>query len=222
MRKITLILCLWIASPSIEAATVRIDIARFSSGDLDGWQPKVFESLTKYTLVNESHKKVLQAKSHNSASGLVRNVSINPTKTPYIHWSWKTAQVFDGLHEQTKKGDDYPARIYVVFSSGPFFWQTKAINYVWSSNQAIGTIWSNAYTKNARMIAIESGKQRVGTWVSETRNVRNDFIKLFHEEPGRIQAIAIMTDTDNSGTSASTWYGDIWSSSEESIPDSSR
>jgi hypothetical protein len=98
----------------------------------------------------------------------------------------------------------------VVFSGGLFFWRTRAINYVWSSNQPEGASWPNAFTGNARMIAVESGPQRLGQWVSEQRNVAEDYRRLFGGEPGSVDAVAIMTDTDNSGQQASAWYGDIW------------
>lgn len=213
-RDIFILMLLLTITVSIGAATTRIDIARFSLGEMQGWEPKVFKGETDYTFLAEPDKKVLQAKSHNSASGLFREVAIDLNKTPYLNWSWKTAQVFDGINEQTKEGDDYPARVYVVFSGGLFFWNTKAINYVWSSNQPVGTTWPNAYTANARMIAVESGSGHVGKWILEKRNVRNDFRDLFNEDPGLIDAVAIMTDTDNSGLRATAWYGDIWTSSD--------
>ena len=94
------------------------------------------------------------------------------------------------------------------------FWRTRAINYVWSNKQPVGTSWLNAFTGNARMIAVESGSKRIGQWISERHDVNADYRRLFGEEPGRVDAVAIMTDTDNTGTTATAWYGDIWFSTE--------
>jgi len=95
------------------------------------------------------------------------------------------------------------------------FWRTRAINYVWSSNQPVGTNWSNAFTNNVQMIAVKSSTDQLGQWLSEKRNVASDYRKLFGEEPRNINAIAIMTDTDNTNSQAAAWYGDIWFTSKQ-------
>lgn len=119
-----------------------------------------------------------------------------------------------GADERTRAGDDYPARVYVVFSGGVAFWRTRAINYVWSNKQPVDCNWLNAFTGNARMIAVQSGSGHVGEWLEEHRDVRADYRDLFVAEPGNVDAEAIMTDTDNIGTVASAWYGDIWFSAK--------
>jgi len=192
------------------AADERVDIARFSRNDLNGWQSKAFVGETRYSLKNENGWTVLRADSSASASGLYREVSVELGKTPILNWTWKVGNIVADANERTRAGDDYAARVYVVFSGGLMFWRTRAINYVWSGKQPVGSSWPNAFTGNARMIAIESGSDRVGQWVSERRDVRADYRRLFGDEPGRIDAVAIMTDTDNTGTTATAWYGDIW------------
>ena len=198
----------------LQAADSRIDIGRFSHNDLAGWEAKSFKGETKYSLSDDKGVRVLKADSHGSASGMFREIKVNLTQTPILNWSWKTEQVLNNIDEQTKKGDDYPVRIYVVFSGGLFFWNTRAISYVWSSNQPVGSTWENAYTDNTRMIAIESGKEKVGQWVSEKRNVLADFRLQFGEDVEFADAVALMTDTDNSGQKATGWYGDIWFSAK--------
>lgn len=213
MKKILLSLILTVVPMvimSLDAAITRIDIGLFSQNNLTGWETKSFKGKTRYALAEESGKTVLKAESSGTASGLYRKVRIDLKRTPVLNWSWKTDRVFQGVDERTKRGDDYPARVYVVFSGGIFFWRTRAINYVWSSSQPAGTRWPNAYTGNARMVAVESGAKKTGEWVTEKRNVLADFRTLFGEEPGYVDAVAIMTDTDNSGLSATSWYGDVW------------
>ena len=126
------------------------------------------------------------------------------------HWTWKVDNILSGNDERTRAGDDYPARIYVVFSGGALFWRTRAINYVWSNKQPVGSNWFNAFTSNAGMIAVESGIDRIGQWIQINRHVLADYRRIFGEEPGAVDAVAIMTDTDNTGASATAWHGDIW------------
>lgn len=188
----------------------RIDIARFSQGDLNGWQTKVFSGKTSYALRKEDGRTVLRADSHAAASGLYRETSIDLRRTPILNWTWKVDNILTGNDERTKAGDDYSARIYVVFSGGAMFWRTRAINYVWSNKQPVGSNWLNAFTSNAGMIAVESGVSRTGQWIQINRDVLADYRKIFGEEPGAVDAVAIMTDTDNTGAAATAWYGDIW------------
>ncbi|MDN5935275.1 MAG: DUF3047 domain-containing protein [Nitrosospira sp.] len=196
------------------AAGERVDIARFSRNDLSGWQSKAFSGETRYSLQNENGRTALHADSSAAASGLYREVSIDLGKTPVINWAWKIGNTLAAADERTRAGDDYSARIYVVFSGGLMFWRTRAINYVWSNKQPVGSDWSNAFTGNARMLDVESGSGRIGQWVNERRDVRADYRRLFGMEPGRVDAVAIMTDTDNTGATATAWYGDIWFSTE--------
>jgi hypothetical protein len=186
----------------------------FSRGDLNGWQHKSFVGETHYTLENSHGQLALRADSNAAASGRYREVSVDLNKTPILNWTWKIKDLLTGNNERTRAGDDYPARVYVIFSGGVLFWRTRAINYVWSNHQPVGSRWSNAFTDQAHMIAIESGPERIGQWISERRDVRADYRQAFGEEPGRVDAVAIMTDTDNTGATATAWYGDIWFTKE--------
>ncbi len=209
MKKLLLgiILCWPILSWATES---RIDIAQFSQGDITGWQTKIFSGETHYSFEKINGQMALRAVSNAAASGRYREIDIDLNKTPIINWSWMVNNILPNINERTRAGDDYAARVYVVFSDGMAFWRTRAINYVWSSNQSVNTHWRNAYTDNVRMIAVESGQERLSEWVVGQRNVRQDYRQLFGEEPGKITAVAIMTDTDNSGAQAIAWYGDIW------------
>jgi hypothetical protein len=174
----------------------------------------VFTGKTHYSLKRSDGRLALRAESNAAASGLYRKVNVDLDKTPVLNWTWKVDNVLAGADEHIRAGDDYSARVYVVFSGGPRFWRTRAINYVWSNKQPVDSIWPNAFTGNARMIAVESGTGRVEQWVSERRDVRADYQRLFGEKPGRVDAVAIMTDTDNTGATAAAWYGDIWFSAK--------
>lgn len=213
MRK--LLRCLLLFLPIIASADEeRIDIARFSQGEISSWQTKIFTSETHYAFSTTDGRTALHANSTAAASGLIRKVSIDLSKTPILHWSWKVDNVLRGGDERTRAGDDYSARVYVVFSGGAAFWRTRAINYVWSSKQPIDSHWRNAFTGNAQMVAVQSGTEHVGQWVEERRDVLADYRRIFGKEPGKVDAVAIMTDTDNTGTTASAWYGDIWFSAK--------
>ena len=192
------------------AADEKLMIGRFAAGDLQDWQTKSFQGETRYGFDDKSGQRALFADSRGAASGLYREIRVDLNRTPWLNWSWRVDKVLNGVDERSKGGDDYPARVYVVVAGGAAFWKTRSLVYVWSSNQPVGATWNNAFTSNARVMALRSGTKDADGWVSEKRDVRADFRQLFGEDIDAIDAVALMTDTDNSGQSASAWYGDIY------------
>ena len=193
---------------SNSAMAEELAVGRFSAEGLAGWQVKSFHGLTDYRLIRENGQMVVQANSRDAASGLVKKIDFSPQKYRYLRWSWKIDKPITAGDETIKAGDDYAARVYVVFS-GRFFWQTKAINYIWANKLTKGDFIANAYTAGAMMVAVQSGPANNGQWLSEKRDILADYKMLFGTEPGAASAIAIMTDTDDTGEQAVAWYGDI-------------
>jgi hypothetical protein len=195
-----------------------------------GWKPLTFPKIpkhTQYTVVREDDTPVIRARSEAAASGLIHKVKLDLKEYPIIQWRWKVLNVIKSSDVHRKEGDDYAARIYITFEYDPdkvsFSKRSKyklgrlllgdipiaAINYIWESKTPRGTIVDNAYTDFAKMIVIESGQEKVGKWVTEERHVYEDYKKAFGEEPPLVNGVAIMTDTDNTGEVATSYYGDI-------------
>lgn len=167
--------------------------------ELELWQAKSFEGDTRYSVVEDDQGEAyLSATSDSSASGLFFQQSINIKTYPYLNWEWQVNMPLNDLDEYAKAGDDYSARLYVVVDGGLFFWKTIALNYVWSSRDAKGDVWPNAFAgDNAQMIALQSSVSEKNRWYKQKRNLMDDFKKKFGKDVEVIDAIAIMTDTDN-------------------------
>ena len=199
----------------VSASNDRVDVGEFSKGSLSGWETEKFVGETIYKLIEDNGQQVLHANSISSASGMGRKIKVDLTKTPYVNWSWKIERRLPPLEEGTKGGDDYAARLYIVRSGGMLGWSTRAVNYVWSGSKERNTSWPNPYSpKNSIMVATRSDADKTGVWVTEKRNVLEDFKKLFGKNIESIDAVAIMTDTDNSGLRARAVYGDIYFTAE--------
>ncbi len=183
-------------------------IADFESGDLAGWREESFVGSSNYAIVADGDGHCLQAQSRASASGFIHEVEYDLEQWPRLAWRWKVDRVLEQGDARTKAGDDYPARVYVIFPHW-FPPKTRSINYIWANRLPQGEAIPNSYYSKAIMLAVESGVEKVGAWVSEERNVREDFRRLFGEDPPAVGAIAIMTDTDNTGESARACYDDI-------------
>jgi len=213
-----------------------IGVGKFSAEEIGngppaGWKPLTFKKIkrhTAYTLIRDGDAVVVKAVAESSASGLVRELKINPKEYPVVQWRWKVSNILKKGDVRRKEGDDYPARIYVTFefdsSKLGFFEKAKyeairllygqyppigAINYIWESKVPNGTMVPNPFTDRVIMIVVESGETKLNQWVSEERNIYGDYKKAFGQDPPMISGVAIMTDTDNTGESATAYYGDI-------------
>lgn len=196
-----------------------------------GWQPLTFPKIdrhTSYSLVPVNGKDVIRARSDNSASGLIYRVHIDPQQYPVIRWRWKVSNVYAKGDAHHKSGDDYPARLYVAFAFEPdraSFWEKlkrkaakifysgplpgSALNYIWANKLPRGQVISNAFSPQTRMVAVESGGTKAGQWVTEKSDILRDYRQAFGHNPPTIVGIGIMSDSDNTGASATAWYGDI-------------
>ena len=205
-----LLLCLF-AAPALAET---LWLGRFSQGDLAGWERHAFRGETRYFLVREDGRSFLRAEARASASGLIRRVTVDLERTPWLHWSWRPHRRLAGLDERRRGGDDYVARLYVVVDGGWAFWRTRALSLVWSSNQPRGAVWANPYSGNVVMVAVRGRADAPGRWMRERVDLRA--LVRRHLGPGvrRIDAVALMTDSDDSGAAVVADYGDLWFSSE--------
>ncbi len=205
------LLTLW-ACAALAGSGPVLDLPPLWAPGHPGWKAKSFVGQTAYTPVPAEG--LLLAESDATASGLFFEQAVDLRATPWLNWTWKAGNVLANVNEREKSGDDYPARVYVVAKGGLAFWKTKALSYVWSSAEPEGAMWPSAFTSNARMIAVRSGPARLGELLTERRNVREDWRRAFGEDIETLDAVAIMTDTDNSGQRAKAWYGRVWFSGE--------
>lgn len=196
-----------------------INLTSLDKNGIKLWEPKIFSGESLYTLKVYLDRPALKAVSNAAASGLVLKKKIDLSETPYVSWSWLIEKTLFPLDERSKKGDDFVMRLYVVIDGGFMFWKTLSLNYVWSSNQEKDLVWDNPFAgSNVKMMSIRGKDSKTGKWYDEQRNVYKDLIQVFGDKGsadanrdayGVIDVIAIMTDTDNSGKEAESYYGDI-------------
>jgi hypothetical protein len=180
----------------------------YQNGLSPKWKERIFKGKTQYEVVEEDGRLCIKATSNSSASGLYFEVDYDLRDYPILTWSWKIDRVISKGDASKKVGDDYAARVYVVFPSWNF-WNPKAISYIWANKLPRGKTVPSPFSKNTFMVALESGHERVQGWVQEKRNVLEDYRRLFGKDPPRAGGVAIMTDTDNTGAKATAWYGPI-------------
>jgi hypothetical protein len=172
------------------------------------------DAKTVYSIGNNEKGNYLKAVAENAASGVGKEIKINLDKTPFINITWKIEKDLKGIKENTKKGHDFAARVFVIKKTGATPLSNRAINYVFSSNSNVGETWPSPYTKKSIDSVLASTKSNLNEWVTVKANVKEDFKKFHGLEVKELSGIAIMADTDNSKLTAVSYYQNIFFSSE--------
>ncbi len=181
----------------------------------DNWrhhwnERKLDNRSTRYEVVIEDGERVLRASSDRSASALFHALEVRVTGTGRISWRWKVEGTLpNNQREREKAGDDYAARLFVIFGEATLGPETEAICYVWAANEPVGSVYENPYISTVATVVVETGNEHAGEWVAEERDFVEDFRSIFGKEPGVLSAVAIMVDTDDTGMSTTTYFDEI-------------
>lgn len=208
-----LILILFVPAYQAQAQTKKISLMANFEPD---WQKEWIERKlgvrdTRFEVTTENDtNRVLEVTSIESASALWHPLEIRPGRFGKISWRWKTENLLpDDIVERSKRGDDYVARVMVVFAPHLVSWKTDAICYVWATNEQVGSIYRSPYAQSLAIVVVDSGKKNKGAWVVQERDFVADYKKIFGENPKLVTAVAVMVDTDNTVKDAITFFDDL-------------
>ena len=87
------------------------------------------DAKTLYSIGNNEKGNYLKAVAENAASGVGKEIKINLDKTPFINITWKIEKDLKGIKENTKKGHDFAARVFVIKKTGATPLSNRAITY---------------------------------------------------------------------------------------------
>ena len=191
-----------------------IKVFEFTEEELTTLKVRKVKGKTKWTLGSNNNGNYIRAEAEGTGSGLGKEISIDLRKTPYINITWKIEKDLSGIVENSKKGHDYAARVFVVKKTGSTALSNRAINYVFSSNNLINESWRSPYTKKSIDFVLSTTKNNLNEWVTVKANVKEHFKMLHNLDVDTINGVAIMTDTDNSKLKAISYYQNIYFSSE--------
>ena len=211
--KIITIYFLFISSVCAEKLMV-FDFTEEELNSLEVRKVRGADAKTLYSIGNNENGSYLKAVAENAASGVGKEIKINLDKTPFINITWKIEKDLKGIKENTKKGHDFAARVFVIKKTGATPLSNRAINYVFSSNSNVGETWRSPYTKKSIDSVLASTKSNLNEWVTVKANVKEDFKKFHDLDVEELSGIAIMADTDNSKLTAVSYYQNIFFSSE--------
>ena len=189
-------------------------VFEFTEDEFKTLKTRKVKGETKWSLGSNDNGSFIRAEAEGVGSGLGKEVSINLNKTPFINITWKVEKDLSGIIENSKKGHDFAARVFVVKKTGKTALSNRAVNYVFSSNNSINENWRSPYTKKSIDYVLSTTKNNLNKWVTVKANVKEHFKKLHNLEVNELNGGAIMTDTDNSKLKAISYYQNIYFSSE--------
>ena len=219
-----------------QEAPLTENIGKFSDLNQGGRLPKAWQvwritpqkNHTEYTLRKHDGKTVLHADANMAASGLVLPLKPRDSKDLFLTWEWKALSYIPGADLADSYRDDAPLRILVAFdgdkSTLPLrdqmvFELAKIISghdmpyaslmYVWAAKSPVETIITSSRTARIKMIVVNSGEKSIGEWQQHHRDLTKDYKAAFHEEPGPVIGLGLLTDSDNTRTQVNAIYGDI-------------
>ena len=172
------------------------------------------DNKTNYTTGSNENGNFLKATADNAASGLGKELKIDLNKTPFINITWKVEKDLSGIKEDTKKGHDFAARVFVIKKTGATPLSNRAINYVFSSNNEIGFNSPSPYTKKSIDSVLSTTKNNLNEWVIVKANVKEDFKKFHNLDVKELDGLAIMSDTDNSKMKSIAYFQNIFFSAD--------
>ncbi|MDO8279912.1 MAG: DUF3047 domain-containing protein [Burkholderiaceae bacterium] len=200
------------------------------AGKPSRWQhyPLLGKAATKFNYSRKDGRDAVAVTAQSSASMLRRVVRIEPMDLGSVRFSWKVPELIQGADLGQRDAADSPVRIVLAFEGDRSKFSPKnamlselahaltgepmpyaTLMYVWCNQREPGTVIVSPRTDRIRKLVVESGARKLNQWLDYERNIRADFIKAFGESPGALVGVAIMTDTDNTHSTANAWYGPV-------------
>ena len=194
------------------------------------WQHRTFpgKAQNQFAYLKMDGRSAMGVKSSSAASMLRKVVSIEPAQLDAIRFSWKVPALIADADMALSAKDDSPVRLVLAFDGDRSKLSTRdrmlselayavtgedmpyaTLMYVWCNTREAGSVVMNPRTDRIRKLVLESGPKRLNLWLDYERDIRVDYLKVFGEEPGRLIAVGIMTDTDNTKSTAQAWYGPV-------------
>ena len=181
------------------------------TGVPDGWKPQNWGS-PKYDLriEVEGNVKVLHLKSDNEGSTINKEVKVDLRTYPVVEWRWKAVSLPKGADSRRKDTDDQAAQLYVAFPRFPTAVRSRIIGYVWDTTAPAGLIAKSEKTGTVTYVIVRSGPSDLGKWITESRNVFEDYRRIYGEEPAdAVGAISVAIDSNDVKGSAESYMGEI-------------
>lgn len=192
--------------PVTDAPPIRLPL----DGVPAGWMLHEFSGSGEMSLVRGDRGLAVRLRSAAASFALYRDLSVSLDDLPVLTWAWKVVRLPDQGDVRDGRRDDQAAQVYVIFPHWPGTrTQSDVVGYVWDTTAPVGTALQSSRAANVRILVVESGPSRLGTWQREARNVAADYETLFGRRAPRVGAIALMIDSNDTASTAEALIGGL-------------
>lgn len=181
------------------------------TGIPQGWKGQSWGS-PKYDfrIQTQDSRKVLHLKSEGDSSAIAKEVKVDVKTWPILQWSWQAVKVPKGGDARKSATDDEAAQIYVLFPRFPSAVRSRIISYIWDTTAPVGSVFKSEKTGLVTYVVVRSGPADLGKWLTESRNVLEDYKKIYGEAPAEdVGGISILIDSNDTRSSAESYFGEI-------------
>jgi Protein of unknown function (DUF3047) len=182
------------------------------TGIPDGWKGQNWGS-PKYDfrIATQGGRKAIQLKSANDSSTISKEVKVDVKTWPIVQWSWQVVTLPKGGDARKSATDDEAAQIYVTFPRFPSAVRSRIISYIWDTTAPVGSVFKSEKTGLVTYVVVRSGPADLGKWLTESRNVLEDYKKIYGETPAEdVGAISIAIDSNDTNSTAESYFGEIF------------
>jgi hypothetical protein len=181
------------------------------TGIPDGWKGQSWGSPKyEFRIVTQGGRKVLHLKSANDSSTVSKEIKVDVKSQPILQWSWQVVTLPKGGDARKSATDDQAAQLYVTFPRFPSQVRSRIISYLWDTTAPVGAVVKSEKTGLVTYVVVRSGSTDLGKWLTESRNVLEDYKKIYGEAPGEeVGAISISIDSNDTRSAAESYFGEI-------------
>ena len=191
-------------------ASEQVIVADFSGdlgngGNPSGWQLHEKIGKADYKVVRDGGIPALRLRSEETSFALQKALDVNPQFFPVLSWKWKVTKLPEGGDFRKSNSDDQAAQIFLAFSN------RKTIAYIWDTTAPEGWVHnaSGIPFVSIKAMVVRSGSNDAGRWITETRNVWEDYRILFGDEPPVLAGIRIQINSQHTATSGESFFADL-------------
>jgi hypothetical protein len=184
---------------------VVVDFSREKDKVPQGWELSEFEGKADLGLVSDGVGQVLRLRSESTSFSIQRDVAIDLKKTPILVWKWKVTELPKGGSFFTSSTDDQAAQLILAFS-----WR-RFITYIWDSTAPAGTMADapSPPLRSVKAVVIRSGEANKGAWITETRNVLEDYKQVFGDNAEKVVGVRIQINSQHTKSQAESYWGSV-------------
>lgn len=177
-----------------------------------GWEKQAWGNPTyDFTVVERDGQRALHLKSVGDSSNIHKDIrgKVRLADTPVLEWTWKVESLPKGADARRSVTDDQAAQVYVVWPRFPQAVRSYVIGYIWDTTAPAGAVVRSQRTGTVTYVVVRSGAADLGKWLTERRNVREDFKRIHGEEPDDPGGVSIAIDSDDVKGTAESLVGRI-------------